>query len=336
MSEKYNDLKIYYKFEEISEIMKKYVDKDVKVFALKFNFPNSSIKDIPANNIIKNSMLKGLKPGDVIFDVSSGNFGIALAKLGRMYNFKVVIFSSRKLKENVKKSLEKNGAIVVQIYPNNPSKDIQNNINEQIMKIKEVIKKLNLDVKIIENHKEELNEFLKEKDLVNLTKYLAKIYNCFSTTQYENEMNPLAHYNYTARILEQNLLKYKIDPSNVKIVCAFGTGGTSLGLSKYFIEKYSQKNVIVAFPMEGQDVGGIRTLSSAESLPFFKAENYDRIEIVDFDEAKKFMEIFKQNGESIGESSAVNLQCVINLVKKGYHDKFVVIFADDGEKYKND
>ena len=42
-------------------------------------------------------------------------------------------------------------------------------------------------------------------------------------------------------------------------MCAFGTGGTSGGLSRYMNEKYGKKAIHVVFPPPGQDVAGIRT-----------------------------------------------------------------------------
>ena len=47
---------------------------------------------------------------------------------------------------------------------------------------------------------------------------------------------------------------------NFNIVCTFGTGGTSGGLSRYFDEKYSKKGVHVIFPPDQQDVAGIKSI----------------------------------------------------------------------------
>lgn len=47
--------------------------------------------------------------------------------------------------------------------------------------------------------------------------------------------------------------------SEFRIVCTFGTGSTSGGLSRYMMEKYGKKLVHVVFLLADQDVAGIRT-----------------------------------------------------------------------------
>ncbi len=341
MDESEKLLKIKPEFNEITEIVNEYFPiGNSRIFALKFNFNNFSIKDIPARNIILNHLGRDLKEGSVIFEASSGNFGIALAKFGKVYGFKVVILISRKVNKNVINALEKNGATVIllntEICPIPGKEDIayESQAKESLKILKNGLEKIGLDTKIIDINSKEIINLLKKQNTIELAKYLAKIYNGFCPMQYENELNPMAHYNYTAKIIEEKIMENNVDLSKLKIICTFGTGGTSYGISKYFLDRYNRKIVTVAFPEEGQDVGGIRNLGNAHFLPFFKPELYESIEKVNFYEAKKIMEFFINKGESIGESSALALQCCLDLIKKESKEKvYVVIFADDAQKY---
>ena len=77
-----------------------------------------------------------------------------------------------------------------------------------------------------------------------------------------------------------------------KIFCAFGTGGTSGGISKYMDETYGKKSVHVVFPPAGQDVAGIRTKAKADGLRLYNPEKYAAEHEVDFEQAKHLLKFF--------------------------------------------
>jgi rhodanese-related sulfurtransferase len=120
-----------------------------------------------------------------------------------------------------------------------------------------------------------------------------------------------------------------------RIVCTFGTGGTSGGISRYLMEKYGKKSLHVVFPLGDQDVAGIRTKGKAAGLKFYEPERYAGQHEVDFGQAKRLLKFFVDKGHDIGESSALALYAVMQMANfGGYGGKFVVIIADGIQKYR--
>ncbi|OGB83209.1 hypothetical protein A3F66_02665 [candidate division TM6 bacterium RIFCSPHIGHO2_12_FULL_32_22] len=85
------------------------------IFAkLEYLNPGGSIKDRSAKFILEDAEKSGiLKPGSLIVDASSGNHGIALAMIGRIKGYKVVITVSEKISKEKYYTLKAYGAEVV-------------------------------------------------------------------------------------------------------------------------------------------------------------------------------------------------------------------------------
>ncbi len=96
-------------------LVKILLDTPARVFAkLEYLNPGGSIKDRSALFMIKEAERKDLlKPGGVIVEASSGNQGIALAMIGAVKGYKVVITVSEKISEEKIKTLKAYGAEVV-------------------------------------------------------------------------------------------------------------------------------------------------------------------------------------------------------------------------------
>ena len=64
---------------------------DVKIFAkLEGNNPGGSVKDRPALNMIRSAVERGdIKSGTQLIEATSGNTGIALAMIARLYNIDI-------------------------------------------------------------------------------------------------------------------------------------------------------------------------------------------------------------------------------------------------------
>ena len=167
-----------------------------------------------------------------------------------------------------------------------------------------------------------------------MAKFLAKIYGCFCPEQYDNQLNIDVHRTVTAPEIDQQLHEQGNSLADFEIVCTFGTGGTSGGLSRYLSEKYGKKSLHVVFPPGDQEVGGIRTKANADGLTLYEPEIYAGQHEVDFEQAKLLLKFFVDKGHDIGESSALALYAVIQMANFGGGGKFVVIVADGIEKYK--
>jgi cysteine synthase B len=73
------------------EIKKLNPNPSVKMFAkLEGNNPGGSVKDRPALNMIRSALERGdIKPGTRLIEATSGNTGIALAMIARLYNLEI-------------------------------------------------------------------------------------------------------------------------------------------------------------------------------------------------------------------------------------------------------
>lgn len=73
------------------ELRKLNPNKQVKIFAkLEGNNPGGSVKDRPALNMIRSALERGdIKAGDRLIEATSGNTGIALAMIARLYDLEI-------------------------------------------------------------------------------------------------------------------------------------------------------------------------------------------------------------------------------------------------------
>ena len=316
-------------------------DADLKVFG-KFdsNLLTGSIKVRPAVHIIHDAIVTGkLKSGQTIIEATSGNFGIALGLLSKL-GLSVVALVSRKLQEGVFEELRNENIRIMDldmdICPAPGMKDSPNLLAAKAtaVNIRSQLTELGFDPDIFDKASSEIQSLLASQDIINLAKFLAKIYGCFCPEQYDNQLNIDVHRTVTAVEIDQQLHEQGNSLEDFEIVCTFGTGGTSGGLSRYLSEKYGKKSVHVVFPPSNQDVAGIRTKANADGLTLYEPEKYAGEHEVDFEQAKLLLKFFVDKGHDIGESSALALYAVIQMANFGGGGKFVVIVADGIQKYK--
>ena len=318
-------------------------DKDLQVFG-KFdsNLLAGSIKVRPAIRIIHDAISSGkLKRGQTIIEATSGNFGIALGQIARL-GLDVVTLVSRKLQEGVFEELRNEKTRIINLDMDIcPAPGMKLNPNLLAAKataanIRSQLTEIGLDPAIFDKSRSEIEEHLAKQDIINLAKHLARIYDCFCPEQYDNELNIDVHRTVTAPEIDQQLIEQDHSLADFKVVCTFGTGGTSGGLSRYLMEKHGKKSVHVVFPLSNQDVAGIRTKGKAAGLKFFEPERYAGQHEVDFEQAKRLLKFFVGKGYDIGESSALALYAVMQMANFGGDGgrKFVVIIADGIQKYR--
>ena len=300
-----------------------------------------SVKMRPAVQIIRHAIASGkLRRGQVVFEATSGNFGIALGRLAKL-GVQVVALVSRKLQEGVLEELERSGVRTVNLDVDIcPAPGIQMDPNLLVAKIvatgiRERFQEIGMDTRPFDESRARVEELLAMQDVISLAKVLADSYGGFCPAQYENELNPLAHERVTGPELEQQLSEIGRTMGDFNIICAFGTGGTSTGLSRFVQGKYGKKAVHVVFPQEGQDVAGIRTRAKAAGLAFYQPEAYAGQHDVDFQQAKRLLSFLARKRElDLGESSALALYAVLQMVNFGVPGNYLVILADGIEKYE--
>ena len=317
-------------------------DKNLQIFG-KFDsgLISGSIKVRPALNIIRDAISKGkIRGGQTIFEATSGNFGIALGQLSKL-GLDVVTLVSRKLQDGVFEELRNEKTRIINLDMDIcPAPGMKESPNSLVAKataanIRSQLSELGFDPEIFDKASSEVQSLLVSQDIINLAKLLAKIYGGFCPEQYDNEMNVEAHRTVTAPEIDQQLHEKNYSLEDFGVICTFGTGGTSGGISRYVSEKYGKKAVHVVFPIAGQDVAGIRTKAKASGLKFYEPEKYAREHEVDFEKAKHLLKFFVEKGHDIGESSALALYATVQMISTGESgEKFVVIIADGIQKYK--
>jgi cysteine synthase/rhodanese-related sulfurtransferase len=317
-------------------------DRDLRVFG-KFdsNLLAGSIKVRPAVHIVHNAIMTGrLKHGQTIFEATSGNFGIALGEIARL-GLDVVALVSRKLQEGVFEELRSERMRIINLDMDIcPAPGMKDNPNLLAAKatasnLRSQLSELGFDPAVFDKSRSAAEEILARQDIINLAKLLAKIYNGFCPEQYDNELNVDVHKIVTAAEIDQQLREQSQSLAEFRVVCTFGTGGTSGGLSRYMMDKYGKKSLHVVFPLGNQDVAGIRTKGKASGLKFYEPELYSGQHEVDFEQAKRLLKFFVGKGRDIGESSALALYAVMQMANfGGGAGKFVVIIADGIQKYR--
>jgi cysteine synthase len=316
--------------------------KNIKVFG-KFDskIAGGSVKVRPAVEIVEDAITSGkLKSGQTVFEATSGNFGIALGMLEKI-GVNVIFLVSRKLQSGVLDELNKNTAktvnLDIDVCPA-PGLAVDQNLiiaKATASNVREQLADLGLDVVPFDESRADIEGLLARQDVINLAKLLANVYGGFCPEQYDNELNVKSHEAITAPEIDQQLKNRGLSLADFRVISAFGTGGTTAGISKYVQTKYGKKTVHVVFPLNNQDVAGIRTKDKAFGLKFYDPALYAGQHEVDFEPARRVLRFFVGRGYDIGESSALVLYACLQMLNYGVGDNFVVILADGIDKYRS-
>jgi cysteine synthase/rhodanese-related sulfurtransferase len=314
--------------------------RNLKVYGkLESKMVGGSVKVRPAAQIIEDAIISGKLRGQMtVFEATSGNFGIALGLMRRL-DLDVVALVSRKLRDGVFKELDRSGVktlnLDIDICPAPGLKADPGTLVARVLasSVRDQLSQYGYNTSLFEDSREEIERLLARGDAIGLAKVLARIYGGFCPEQYDNELNVRAHETLTGPEMEQQLVEQGGSFSEFELVCAFGTGGTSAGLSRYVQEKFGRKSVHVVFPLRDQEVAGIRTKERALGLRFYEPKTYAGEHEVDFVAAKRALAFFVRKGYDIGESSALAIYATLQLVNYGAGERFVVILADGIQKY---
>jgi cysteine synthase len=316
-------------------------DKDLKVYGkLDSTLLSGSIKARAATHIIHDAISSGkLKGNQTVIEATSGNFGIALGQLSKL-GINVVALVSRRLQEGVFKELRNENIRIMDLDMDIcPAPGMENKAKELEAKatasnIRSQLLELGFNSDVFDNNIKEIEDLLSKQDIINLARYLAEIYELFCPKQYDNELNIQVHREVTAAEIDQQLHDRGESLENYQIVCSFGTGGTSGGLSQYMNQKYGKKSVHIVFPSAGQDVAGIRTKAKASGLRLYQPDIYAAEHEVDFEKAKFLLKFFVDKGHDMGESSALELYAILQKIVSENGGNFVAMICDGIEKYR--
>ncbi len=261
----------------------------------KYN-PAGSIKDRAAYYMVENLEKNGiLKKGDVLVEATSGNTGIALSMIGSLKGYKVIIVMPETMSIERRTLMKAYGAKLI--------------LTDGSLGMKGSIEMMN--------------------------KLLSENTNYISLKQFDNEYNPLAHYETTGVEIYNQVKDIDI------FVCGVGTGGTISGVGKYLKEKNPNIKVVAVEP-EGSPVISKNKKGShkiqgigAGFIPKNYNENVvDEVMTITDEESYKGVRIMAQKeGILVGISSGANVYAALKLCEM-YPDKKIVTVAPDGiDKY---
>ena len=261
----------------------------------KYN-PAGSIKDRAVYYMVENLEKNGiLKKGDVLVEATSGNTGIALSMIGSLKGYKVIIVMPETMSVERRTLMKAYGAKLI--------------LTEGSLGMKGSIEMMN--------------------------KLLSENTNYISLKQFENEYNPLAHYETTGVEIYNQVKDIDI------FVCGVGTGGTISGVGKYLKEQNPNIKVVAVEP-EGSPVISKNKKGShkiqgigAGFIPKNYNENVvDEVMTITDEESYEGVRIMaKKEGILVGISSGANIYAALKLCEM-YPDKKIVTVAPDGiDKY---
>jgi N-(2-amino-2-carboxyethyl)-L-glutamate synthase len=276
--------------------------KEVQVFAkLEYMNPGGSMKDRPARFIIE----QGLKAGTItqdthIVESTSGNLGIALAMVTKVYNLKLTCVVDPKISSANLNILRQFGANVVMVT----EKDEHGGyLKTRIQKVKEIIR---------ENPK------------------------ALWINQYANENNWKAHYYGSGSELVDQLpdgIDYFVAPVST-------TGsimGISRKLRERFpklkvIAVDAVGSIIFNAPPANREIPGIGASRVPEILN--RNEIDDVIYVNDYESAIGCRKLLQTEGIFAGGSSGSVVAAIEKLIPHlHHHTKLATIFPDRGDRY---
>ena len=151
----------------------------------------------------------------------------------------------------------------------------------------------------------------------------------FMPDQFSNKNNYMTHYESTAlEIWEQT--GGKID----YLVCALGTSGTIMGLSKFLKNMNPDLKVICAHPIKGHYIQGLKNMEEAIVPAIYDPSQIDVQEMVESEEAIDMSrKIISKEGIFAGMSSGAALLAAVRTARRINSGNIVVVFPDRAEKY---
>lgn len=151
----------------------------------------------------------------------------------------------------------------------------------------------------------------------------------FMPDQFSNAANYQAHYEGTATEI-WNQTGGNID----YLVCALGTSGTIMGISKFLKQHKPDIKVVCAHPIKGHYIQGLKNMEEAIVPAIYDPSRIDVQIMVESEEAIDMArKIIANEGIFAGMSSGAALLAAVKTAEKIEKGNIVVVFPDRAEKY---
>lgn len=254
--------------------------------------PGGSVKDRPALRMIQKGLESGeLRPGKTIIDSTSGNTGIALAMLGAALGYPVELVLPANASVERRRIMEAYGAKITLSDPLEGSDGA-----------------IRLCRKLIAEDPERY----------------------FKPDQYNNEANPLAHYETTGPEIWQ-----QTEGRVTHLVATIGTSGTVMGTGRYLKERNPAIQVVEVEPDDAfHGLEGLKHMASSIVPGIYHREQLDAKIPAPTDEAYDMVyRIGREEGILVGQSSGAACWAALKLARTLERGEIVTIFPDFGDKY---
>ena len=151
----------------------------------------------------------------------------------------------------------------------------------------------------------------------------------FMPDQFANAANYLAHYEKTAIEIWQ-----QTDGQIDYLVCAVGTSGTLMGLSRFLRAMNPDIKVVCAHPIKGHYIQGLKNMEEAIVPDIYNPSLIDVQEMIESEEAIDMArQIIVREGIFAGMSSGAAMIAALRTAEKMREGNIVVVFPDRAEKY---
>lgn len=151
----------------------------------------------------------------------------------------------------------------------------------------------------------------------------------FMPDQFANAANYLAHYETTALEIWQQT-GGEID----YLVCALGTSGTIMGLSKFLKLMKPSIKIVCAQPVKGHYIQGLKNMEEAIVPEIYDPSKIDIQELIESEDAIDMArQLIRQEGIFAGMSSGAAMLAAARTAARIPSGNIVVLFPDRAEKY---
>lgn len=151
----------------------------------------------------------------------------------------------------------------------------------------------------------------------------------FMPDQFSNACNYQAHYESTALEIWQQM-NGQID----YLVCALGTSGTIMGLSRFLKMMKRDIQTVCAHPVKGHYIQGLKNMEEAIVPAIYDPSKIDIQEMIESEEAiATARRIIISEGIFAGMSSGAAMLAAMRTAERIDRGNIVVVFPDRAEKY---
>ena len=151
----------------------------------------------------------------------------------------------------------------------------------------------------------------------------------FMPDQFSNAGNYLAHYQTTATEIWRQM-NGEID----YLVCALGTSGTIMGISKFLKKRNPDIKVVSAHPIKGHYIQGLKNMEEAIVPAIYDPSKIDIEVMIESEEAIEIArQLIAKEAIFAGMSSGAAMLAAMKTAETIESGNMVVIFPDRAEKY---